>query len=113
MSECCCLFLERLTLAVQSDITANLYEKYKPVIKLIKEKRKEIKKYNLTPGFKIIKKEKIEYNKQLPLNFIKSIGENNYICCEILNDLIYNIFNSISIESYVQINNEEDIDIDF
>ena len=113
ISECYGLFLERLTLAVQSDITANLYEKYKPAIKLIKEKRKENKKYNLPPGFKIIKKEKVEYNKQLPLNFIKSIGENNYICYEILNDLIYNIFNSTSIESYVQINNEEDIEIDF
>ena len=112
ISQCYGLFLERLSLAVQSDIIVNLYDKFKPVINLINKKRRLKQKYNLPPGFKIIKKERIEYNKQLPNLIINSIGENKYICYEILNEIIYDIFDSTSIESYVQINNKEDIEID-
>ena len=73
------MFLERLSLATQSDISLNLYDKFKPVLNLINEKRKEKEKFNLPPGFKITKKEKVEYNNQLPESIINSIGESRYI----------------------------------
>ena len=112
ISQCYELFLDKLSLGVKSDVTANLYEKYKPVLNLINSKRNNKEKYNLPPGFKITKKEIVEYKKQLPELLINTIGENKYICYEIINDILFDIFNSSSIETYVQINNKENIEID-
>ena len=112
ISQCYGLFLERLSLATQSDISLNLYDKFKPVLNLINEKRKEKEQFNLPPGFKIIKKEKVEYNNQLPTSIINLIGESKYISYQIINNIILNLFNSSSIESYVQINNKDIIEID-
>ena len=112
ISQCYELFINKLTLGFKSDVTINLYEKFKPVLQLINNKRNNNEKYNLPPGFKIIKKEIVEYKKQLPELLINSIGENKYICYEIINDILFDIFNSSSIETYVQINNKENIEID-
>ena len=112
ISECYEKFLNRLCLTVESDELKNIYRKYRPAILLMNEKRELKEKFNYPPGFKLIKKERVIFNKMLPENLINLIGEDKYICYSVLNEIFYNVFNSSLIEPYVTIENSKKIEID-
>ena len=112
LSECYELFLNRLCLITESDVSINLYEKFKPAIELINEKRGLKEKFNYPPGFKNLKKERVSLKTELPEKIINTIGENKYICFSVINDILYNVFNSPIIEPFVSIENKEQIELD-
>ena len=82
------------------------------VIELLLDKKNNKEEYNLPDGFKFTVKTKVKYNNRLPPHFIDIIGEGSYICYEIIEEIIYNIFNTSIIEPYVKLNAEEDIIIE-
>ena len=83
-----------------------------PVIELLKEKKTNKEEFNLPEGFKFMVKTKVKYNNRLPPHFVDIIGESSVICYEIIEEIIFDIFNSSIIEPYVKLLAEEDVIIE-
>ena len=89
-----------------------LKRKYEKVIDYLLELKAEKEPFNLSEGFKFVKKTKVKYNSRLAPHFLEILGEGKFICYQILEDIIFNIFNSSIIEPYVEIKIEETVEIE-
>ena len=83
----------------ETEATQKLRKKMAPIIKLIKQKATNPKDdedadFNLPPGFKIQNKTVVKYNSRLPPHFADILGEANYICYELVEEIIFKILNS-------------------
>ena len=112
LGECYGNLLRKLNLQSETETTTKKKNMMHSVIELLLDKKKNKEEYNLPEGFKFTVKTKVKYNNRLPPHFIDIIGEGSYICYEIIEEIIYNIFNTSIIEPYVKLNAEEDIIIE-
>ena len=63
-------------------------------------------------GFKFVTKKSVKYNSKLPMNLLSILGESKFICFQVLEEIIFDIFNSSIIEPFVEINNEIDVELE-
>ena len=112
LGECYGNLLKKLNLQSETETTTKKKNMMQSVIELLLDKKNNKEEYNLPDGFKFTVKTKAKYNNRLPPHFIDIIGEGSYICYEIIEEIIYNIFNTSIIEPYVKLNAEEDIIIE-
>ena len=112
LGECYGNLLRKLNLQSETETTTKKKNMMHSVIELLLDKKKNKEEYNLPEGFKFTVKTKVKYNNRLPSHFIDIIGEGSYICYEIIEEIIYNIFNTSIIEPYVKLDAEEDIIIE-
>ena len=112
LGECYGNLLKRLNLQSETETTTKKKNMMQPVIDLLLEKKMNKEEFNLPEGFKFIIKTKVKYNNRLPPHFVDIIGEAAYICYELIEEIIFNIFNTSIIEPYVKLNAEEDIIIE-
>ena len=83
-----------------------------PVIDLLLEKKENKEPYNLPEGFKLVQKTNVKYNSRLAPHFLKILGESKFVCYQVLEDIIFHIFNSSIIEPYVEISIDDDIELE-
>ena len=112
LGECYGNLLRRFNLQNETENTTKKKNMMQPVIELLKEKKINKEEFNLPEGFKFTVKTKVKYNNRLPPHFVDIIGEGAYICYELLEEIIFNIFNTSTIEPYVKLDAEEDIIIE-
>jgi len=86
--------------------------KMSQVVNLLLEKKAKNEPFNLPEGFKFVTKKSVKYNSKLPKKFFDILGEAKFICFQVLEEIIFDIFNSSIIEPYVEINNEMDVELD-
>ena len=117
ISECYGNLLRRFVPNKLTDATIKLNRKMKPVIDLIKQKMlhpidENDSYFNMPPGFKIQEKTSVLYNCRLPPHFVSFLGEGKYVCYELVEEIIFKILNSSTIEPYVKIAKGDEIEIE-
>ena len=112
LGECYGNLLKRLNLQSETENTTKKKNMMQPVIELLKEKKMNKEEFNLPEGFKFTVKTKVKYNNRLPPHFIDIIGESAYVCYELIEEIIFDIFNTSTIEPYVKLIAEEDVAIE-
>ena len=112
LGECYGNLLRRLNMRNETENTTKKKNMMQPVIDLLLEKKMNKEEFNLPEGFKFIVKTKVKYNNRLPPHFVDLIGESSYICYELVEEIIFNIFNTSIIEPYVKLNAVEDVVIE-
>ena len=117
ISECYGNLLRRFVPNKLTDATIKLNRKMKPVIDLIKQKLtnpidEEDSYFNMPPGFKIAEKTSVVYNCRLPPHFLSFLSEGKYICYELVEEILFNILNSSTIEPYVKVSKGDNIEIE-
>ena len=112
ISECYGHLLKKLDLQEETESTKVKKNKMQPVIDLLLDLKENKEEYNLPEGFKFTIKTKVKYNKILPPYFLEKFGETQIMCYEIIEDLIFNIFNSSTIDPYVNLDAEQDVVIE-
>ena len=106
------ILLSRFKMPNQIESSVQMRKKMKPVINLLLDKKANNEPYNLPEGFKFINKTKVKYNSFLPQHFLNILGESKFICFQVLEEIIFNIFNSSIIEPYVESKVEDDIELE-
>ena len=113
ISECYGFLLRKLINIKKTESTNKLNKKFLPIFNYIKQKIELNENYNLPPGLKIIEVCNVKYKNRIPKSFSNLIGESTIICYEILEEIIFNRFNSSIIEPFVIINKNIDFEVDF
>ena len=113
ISECYGFLLRKLINIKKTESTNKLNKRFLPIFDYIKQKIELNENYNLPPGIKIIEVTNVKYKNRTPNNFINLLGESTIICYEILEEIIFNRFNSSIIEPFVLIKKDIDFEIDF
>ena len=54
----------------------------------------------------------VKYNSRLAPHFLDILGEGKYICYQVLEDILFHMFNSSIIEPYVEVSTEETVEIE-
>jgi hypothetical protein len=106
------ILLRRFKLANQNESHIQIRKKMEPVIDLLLEKKENKEPYNLPEGFKLVQKTNVKYNSRLAPHFLKILGESKFVCYQVLEDIIFHIFNSSIIEPYVEISIDDDIELE-
>mgnify|MGYP002626069953 FL=1 len=109
LGECYGNLLKKLTLQSETEMTVKKKNMMQPVIELLLDKKKNKEDFNLPEGFKFTVKTTVKYNNRLPPHFVDIIGEGAFICYELVEEIIFDIFNSSIIEPFVKLNAEEDV----
>ena len=104
--------LKRFTLNNNAEKIAFLKKKYEDVIGLLLQLKREKEPYNMPEGFKFLTKTSVKYNSRLAPHFLDILGEGKYVCYQVLEDILFNIFNSSIIEPYVEVFTEETVEIE-
>ena len=112
LGECYGNFLRKLSLQKETEGTIKKKNSMEPVKNLLLELKENKEDFNIPPGFKFTIKTKVRYNNRLAPHFQEILGEGKYICYEIIEDIIFNIFNTSIIEPYVNLDAEEDVIIE-
>ena len=112
LGECYGNLLRKLHLQSETENTTKKKNMMQSVVELLIDKKRNKEDYNLPEGFKFTVKTKVKYNNRLPPHFVDIIGEGSYICYEIIEEIIFDIFNTSIIEPYVKLNAEEDVIIE-
>ena len=112
IGECYGNLLRKLSLEQETESTIKKKNRMQPVIDLLLEKKENKEPFNMPEGFKFAIKTKVRYNNRLAPHFCEILGEGNYICYQIIEDIIFNIFNTSIIEPYVNLDAEEDVIIE-
>ena len=102
-------------LKIKDEINSNKRDNIKKmsqVINLLLEKKAKNEPFNLPEGFKFVTKKSVKYNSKLPMNLLSILGESKFICFQVLEEIIFDIFNSSIIEPFVEINNEIDVELE-
>ena len=60
----------------------------------------------------IDEKTNVKYNSRLAPHFLSILGESKFVCFQVLEDIIFHIFNSSIIEPYVEISVDEEIELE-
>jgi hypothetical protein len=106
------IMLKRFTLNNNAEKIAFLKKKYEDVIGLLLQLKREKEPYNMPEGFKFLTKTSVKYNSRLAPHFLDILGEGKYVCYQVLEDILFNIFNSSIIEPYVEVFIEETVEIE-
>ena len=106
------ILLRRFQMANKNESAIQIRKKMKPVINLLINKKKNNEPYNLPEGFKFVKKTNVKYNSRLPSKFLDILGESKFVCFQVLEDIIFHIFNSSIIEPYVEKKIEDEIELE-
>ena len=117
ISECYGNLLRHFMPNSLTEATINLNKRLKPVVDLIKQKLTNPKDendsyFNMPPGFKILNKTSVVYNCRLAPHFVDIIGESKFVCYELIEEILFNILNSSTLEPYVKVNKYSDIMIE-
>ena len=88
----------------------------KNVLDDINYKMRELKQCininNMPEGFKFVKNTFVRYNCRLAPHMKNYIGESKFICYQILEEIIYDACKSSILEPYVEVSNEDLVDIE-
>ena len=103
------ILLRRFKVGNESENFAKTKKKLEPVMNLLLEKKENKEKFNLPEGFKFIQKTSVKYNSRLAPHFIDILGESKYICYQVLEDIIFQVFNSSILEPYVEVSLDKEI----
>lgn len=112
ISETFGILMRKLQIKDETNSKTDSIKKMKQVINLLLEKNAKNEPFNLPEGFKFETKKSVKYNSKLPMNFLKILGESKFICFQILEEIIFNVFNSSIIEPFVEIKNEMDVELE-
>ena len=112
ISETFGILMRKLKIKDEANSKTDNIKKMSQVINLLLEKKAKDEPFNLPEGFKFVTKKSVKYNSKLPMNFLEILGESKFICFQILEEIIFNIFNSSIIEPFVEINNEMDVELE-
>ena len=112
ISECYGNMLRKFSMEQENEGIMKKKKPMQPVIDLLLEKKENKEPFNMPEGFKFAIKTKVRYNHRLAPHFCEILGEANYICYEIIEEIIFNIFNTSIIEPYVNLDAEEDVIIE-
>ena len=103
------ILLRRFKIADESESLVKTRKKLEPVIDLLLEKKENNETFNLPEGFKFIQKTTVKYNSRLAPHFMDILGESKFVCYQVLEDIIFQIFNSSILEPYVEVSIDKDI----
>ena len=107
------ILLKRFSIANDNAKKVELLKiKYHQVIDYLLDLKAQKQYFNLPEGFKFVKKTSVKYNSRLAPHFLDILGEGKYICYQVLEDILFNIFNSSIIEPYVEVSTEESVEIE-
>ena len=106
------ILLRRFKLSNQNESLIKKRKEMEPVIDLILEKKEKKEPYNLPEGFKFVQKTNVKYNSRLAPHFLDILGESKFVCYQVLEDIIFHIFNSSIIEPYVEISVDDEIELE-
>ena len=106
------ILLRRFNIANQNESAIKIKKKMEPVINLLVKKKENNEPYNLPEGFKFIKKTNVKYNSRLAPHFLQILGESKFICYQVLEDIIFQIFNSSIIEPYVEKSIDDEVELE-
>ena len=106
------ILLKRFSLNNNAEKIALLKKKYEAVIDYLLELKEDNEPFNLPEGFKFVRKTSVKYNSRLAPHFMDYLGEGNFICYQVLEDILFHIFNSSIIEPYVEVSTEETVEIE-
>ena len=112
ISECYGNFLKKLSLQEETEGTIKKKNNMQPVIDLLLELKDNNEDFNIPEGFKFTTKTKVKYNNRLAPHFCDVLGEGRFICYQIVEEIIFDIFKSSIIEPYVNLQVEEDVIIE-
>ena len=112
ISETFGMLMRKLKIKDETNSKNDNIKKMNQVIKLLLEKKAKNMPFNLPEGFKFVTKKTVKYNRKLPTKFLSILGESKFICFQVLEEIIFNIFNSSIIEPFVEINNEMDVELE-
>ena len=101
--------LRRFKIGDESESLVKTKKILEPVIDLLLDKKENNEPFNLPEGFKFIQKTTVKYNSRLAPHFMDILGESKFVCYQVLEDIIFQIFNSSILEPYVEVNIEKDI----
>ena len=106
------ILLRRFKIGSESETLAKTKRYLEPVIDLLLDKKENNETFNLPEGFKFIQKTTVKYNSRLAPHFMDILGESKFICYQVLEDIIFQIFNSSILEPYVEVSLDKDIRIE-
>lgn len=112
ISETFGILMRKLKIKDENNSKTDNIKKMSQVINLLLEKKAKNEPFNLPKGFKFVTKKSVKYNSKLPMNLLDILGEAKFICFQVLEEIIFNIFNSSIIEPFVEINNEMDVELE-
>ena len=106
------ILLRRFSIPNKNESAIKIKKEMEPVINLLLRKKENNEPYNLPEGFKFVKKTNVKYNSRLAPNFSEILGESKFICYQVLEDIIFNIFNSSIIEPYVTKSKGDEVELE-
>ena len=106
------ILLRRFKLSNESESLTKTRKNLEPVIDLLLDKKENNETFNLPEGFKFVQNTVVKYNSRLAPHFMDILGESKFICYQVLEDIIFQIFNSSILEPYVEISIDKDIKIE-
>ena len=106
------ILLRRFKIQDESESLVKTKKNLEPVIDLLLDKKENNEKFNLPEGFRFIQKTTVKYNSRLAPHFKDILGESKYICYQVLEDIIFQIFNSSILEPYVEVSIDKEVVIE-
>ena len=106
------ILLRRFKIGSESESLVKTKKTLEPVVELLLEKKENNERFNLPEGFKFIQKTTVKYNSRLAPHFMDILGESKFICYQVLEDIIFQIFNSSILEPYVEVSIDKDVVIE-
>ena len=112
VSECYGNLLKKLSQQEETETVVKKKNPMQPVINLLLELKDNNEPYNMPEGFKFGIKTKVKYNNHLAPHFAEILGEGRFICYEIVEDIIFDIFKTSVTEPYVNLEAEDEVIIE-
>ena len=106
------ILLRRFKIGTESESLVKTKKTLEPVVELLLDKKENNERFNLPEGFKFIQKTTVKYNSRLAPHFMDLLGESKFICYQVLEDIIFQIFNSSILEPYVEVSIDKDVVIE-
>ena len=106
------ILLRRFKIGSESESLIKTKKQLEPVFDILLDKKENNEPYNLPEGFKFVQKTTVKYNSRLAPHFMDILGEAKFICYQVLEDIIFQIFNSSILEPYVEVSMDKDIVIE-
>ena len=97
---------------INQERISTLKKKYSLVIDYLLQLKECKEQFNLPDGFKFTTNTYVRYNCRLAPHMKDYIGESKFICYQILEEIIYGACKSSILEPYVEINNEDSVEIE-
>ena len=107
------VLLKRFSLKkLNQERISSLKKRYSLVIDYLLQLKECKEQFNMPEGFKFVKNTFVRYNCRLAPHMKNYIGESKFICYQILEEIIYDACKSSILEPYVEVSNEDLVDIE-